>query len=878
MDKQMLFDVDDVRKTLTWFSKPGEVFEIRVINDSNSKISQPGYFDDQDKAITALSAYLKSLPASRYPNVNVYFTLNPCNPALLSRSVNRFKAGKVSGTADKDILCLRRLLIDFDSVHPSDISSSDTEKKACLELALKVRRHLSDCGWPEPFQSDSGNGGHLIYTLPDIANTPGNVDLLKRVLKGLAKFDTTEAKVDLTTFNPARITKLYGTFARKGDNDIDNGRPHRMSKILHIPTEKVPVTIEQLNQIALPKDEPKQPERQESRKGIDSSRKTDSRVDVESYLNHYGREIIEVKPHDKSTLYTLSQCVFDQSHKKGESAIRQADDGVLFYHCFHDSCKGKTWKDARQIISGNDNLKPFMSGQNEELKEVEHSAQYEHVNVDDAEDIKPLTPDELNQLLVEPVAFPIDIFPDGFKALIEEMSDYFQTETGIAGTVALTVFSTAIGNTALCYFKEGYTVKPFVWSIVTEQTGFGKTPLIKELTKNTEARQEQSITEHEEAMKQYETDCKLYEFNQKEKLKQQKQKGKLFEIDLEQLFAIPEPAKPTLKQYISKDFTFESLVPMFCENPRGILIIKDELSAIITSMNQYKSGKGSDRENFLELFNCGALKVDRKGAKTLYAPVSGTGIIGGIQPAKMTKVFQTDSFDDGLLPRFLLVLNTSDTLPESTLAELGKDVLEYWQKLIGHYLKIEYSKTQITKYYLDDKAKQYHNNWINNFNALYPALSEKARVFIPKLHLYSLKFGLQLKAIENFETETEDRKITIDDVQKAHKLTEFYLSQVVQVCKLYADTDKKTDATDRLLIEILVDMFQATTEDKVLLNDVAVRYFARIKPGGMLKDKDRKKFNKSISGKIKSYGLEVRQSTDHKTFVFRNDELLKNTV
>jgi hypothetical protein len=277
------------------------------------------------------------------------------------------------------------LLIDIDSPKcPSKVSSSDAEKQSVLAHTEKIKQHLSDFAWPEPFQSDSGNGGHLIYTLPDLANTPENVDLLKRVLKGLAKFDTTEAKVDLTTFNPSRITKLYGTFARKGDNDIDNGRPHRQSKILHLPKEKVPVTIEQLNQIALLKDEPKQPERQEIRKGSDcpTINAESGKLDVEKYLNQYDREVSKTKQHGNSTLYILKKCVFDETHTANESAIGQTLNGMLFYQCFHDSCKNKTWKEARAIISGNDNLKPFMTGQTTE-NGYKESRQKEHVEVDD---------------------------------------------------------------------------------------------------------------------------------------------------------------------------------------------------------------------------------------------------------------------------------------------------------------------------------------------------------------------------------------------------------------------------------------------------------------------------------------------------------------
>jgi hypothetical protein len=81
-------NVDDVRKTLNYFFKPDEVFEIRIIG----KVAQPGYFNDQNEAVMSLSAYLKSLSVSNAQNVNVYFCLNPFNPALLSRSVKSFQS------------------------------------------------------------------------------------------------------------------------------------------------------------------------------------------------------------------------------------------------------------------------------------------------------------------------------------------------------------------------------------------------------------------------------------------------------------------------------------------------------------------------------------------------------------------------------------------------------------------------------------------------------------------------------------------------------------------------------------------------------------------------------------------------------------------
>ena len=58
----------------------------------------------------------------------------------------------------------------------------------------------------------------------------------------------------------------------------------------------------------------------------------------------------------------MDHCVFDSSHTK-DAAVMQQADGRLAYHCFHDSCQGQGWKQARQTISGIDNLKKFMPGQ-----------------------------------------------------------------------------------------------------------------------------------------------------------------------------------------------------------------------------------------------------------------------------------------------------------------------------------------------------------------------------------------------------------------------------------------------------------------------------------------------------------------------------------
>jgi len=84
-------------------------------------------------------------------------------------------------------------------------------------------------------------------------------------------------------------------------------------------------------------------------------------VDVGKYLNHYGH-VYNIKDQSGKTLYRLEKCLFDPSHGQNEAAIIQDSSGKIAYQCFHNTCQGKTWADARAIISGADKLAQFCAG------------------------------------------------------------------------------------------------------------------------------------------------------------------------------------------------------------------------------------------------------------------------------------------------------------------------------------------------------------------------------------------------------------------------------------------------------------------------------------------------------------------------------------
>jgi len=104
-------------------------------------------------------------------------------------------------------------------------------------------------------------------------------------------------------------------------------------------------------------------ERMQPKEGQQPVSTGNRKIDVGAYLQHY-QITYSVKQNGTVTIYRLDSCVFDSSHTANEASIIQTVDGKLLYQCFHNSCKDRTWKEAREIISGKDNLKYFMPGIN----------------------------------------------------------------------------------------------------------------------------------------------------------------------------------------------------------------------------------------------------------------------------------------------------------------------------------------------------------------------------------------------------------------------------------------------------------------------------------------------------------------------------------
>jgi hypothetical protein len=336
---------------LALFIEPDQVTELRalrVIQRYGRPITVAGFFDGRHRDEMAQEARRLTQDAA-----GVYFTINPLKSEILARCANRTKnAENGSQASDEDVLHRRFLPVDVDPVRMSGISASAAEKEEAHQVAQAVFQGLRERGWPDAVVCDSGNGFHLLYRIDLPVDDGGKVE---RILAALAaRYDTAGAKIDKTVSNPARILKVPGTWARKGDNTED--RPHRCGSVKFEPQPLQPVPLDLLDAMAAEAPAPAPapapgpaPAPAPPPNGHPNGHDWNHRLDVPRWLMDNGVSYT-TKAETSRTVFILDKCPFDGTHVAKDAAIFQNADGRLGFHCFHDSCSGYRWQDAKKKI------------------------------------------------------------------------------------------------------------------------------------------------------------------------------------------------------------------------------------------------------------------------------------------------------------------------------------------------------------------------------------------------------------------------------------------------------------------------------------------------------------------------------------------------
>lgn len=323
-------DAQEIRRWHSVFKRDDELFEIRILGDR----TWSGYFYDIEEAIKQLQPF---------DNCNIYYTINEVKKACASRDqFNCFKQVRGTATSKQDIEHRWWLPIDIDCERPSGVSSTNEEKAKAHKKAQDVFVFLRNNGFSTPVVCDSSSGYHILYPI-DMENTQESEDCIKEFLEILANNFTDESvKIDTVLHDSNRILRLSGSYGRKGRSSED--RPHRLAKILSVPSEIVRMKVEQIQafndkyriKVELPQ-----------RRQFNGNMNHEE-FNLREFIQKYGIEVSkEVPLSGGGTKYVLAECPFDSQHKNPDSALFELPNGAFAFKCYHNSCSQYDWRSFR---------------------------------------------------------------------------------------------------------------------------------------------------------------------------------------------------------------------------------------------------------------------------------------------------------------------------------------------------------------------------------------------------------------------------------------------------------------------------------------------------------------------------------------------------
>jgi hypothetical protein len=228
------------------------------------------------------------------------------------------------------------------------------------------------------------------------------------------------------------------------------------------------------------------------------------------------------------------------------------------------------------------------------------------------------------------------------------------------------------------------------------------------------------------------------------------------------------------------------------DNPRGIVIVKDELTGFVRGLNQYRGGKGADREFWLSGWAGAPAKKNRAGnheAGPLHIPHPFVGVTGMLCPDMLPEIrgdlHRGESQADGFADRFLWSFPDPADAVGETWAEVPEDLergyAEVMADLLGKLLVTEQdgAATRERPYFvtLDGDARAAWERFTTDMARQMNDLDkfDPFRGVLSKLRGYTLRFSALLWALRRICAElSPDAEMDAETIRRSVRLTDYF--------------------------------------------------------------------------------------------------------
>ena len=241
--------------------------------------------------------------------------------------------------------------------------------------------------------------------------------------------------------------------------------------------------------------------------------------------------------------------------------------------------------------------------------------------------------------------FPLECLPPLVASYVLNAAESIGCDPALVAVPLLAALASAIGTTRRLLLKRGWTEPAILWALIVGESGTHKSPALEAALRGLRRRQSDAWKQHQDIEAGHQAALAHHE----KALAAWKRGDDAGDPPV-------APVAPVCTRYVTDDATVEALAGLLVDNPRGLLLARDELAAWFGSFDKYSGGKaGSDAAKWLELHGGRSLMIDRKTGipKTLFVPLAAVSVTGSIQPAVLRRALTSEHRESGLAARLL---------------------------------------------------------------------------------------------------------------------------------------------------------------------------------------------------------------------------------
>jgi hypothetical protein len=264
------------------------------------------------------------------------------------------------------------------------------------------------------------------------------------------------------------------------------------------------------------------------------------------------------------------------------------------------------------------------------------------------------------------------------RDLVQEVADALNAPADYAGHTALVVAGASAGAAVELEIKPGWRERASFFAALVGPSGNSKSPSLRQVAAPVFEAQEARNAAHQQDGLEWADERRAWVDG-----------GRQGE----------EPQRPVLARLIGSDLTMPALTPLLVQNPRGLLVIRDELRGWLQSLTEFSHGGSADRQRWLSIWAGEPIVVDRRGQPgPIMVPRPFVGVLGGMVPGALRSFAPPGGGargagapvdDDGLLARFTFSFPDACRAEEFSTRSVRPQTAERWARALRRLRELE---------------------------------------------------------------------------------------------------------------------------------------------------------------------------------------------